>query len=78
VANLQLQFVMAALPTARYGKLGNIDRVTVTSSHVDADPPNPPGCSRSTGLTAAVRRGDSPAATTTPSTISRWISRSLF
>jgi len=25
VANLQLQFVMAALPTARYGKLGNID-----------------------------------------------------
>ncbi len=43
VANLQLQFVMPALPTARYGKLGNIDRVLVTSGHVDAEPPDPPG-----------------------------------
>ncbi|MCX6624073.1 MAG: hypothetical protein NTY38_24025, partial [Acidobacteria bacterium] len=43
VASLQLQFATPAVPAARYGKLGNIDRVTVTSGHVDADPPNPPG-----------------------------------
>jgi hypothetical protein len=43
VASLQLQFATPALPTARYGKLGNIDRVTVASGHVDANPPDSPG-----------------------------------
>jgi hypothetical protein len=42
-ATLQLQFVTPALPAARYGKLGNLDRVLVTSGHVDASPPDPPG-----------------------------------
>ncbi len=32
-----------ALPAARYGKLGNLDRVLVPSGHVDAAPPDPPG-----------------------------------
>ena len=36
VASLQLQFATPALPTPRYGNLGNIDRVLVTSGHVDA------------------------------------------
>jgi hypothetical protein len=43
VASLRLQFATPALPAARYGKLGNIDRVTVTSGHMDADPPDPTG-----------------------------------
>jgi hypothetical protein len=63
VANLQLQFVMPALPAARYGKLGNIDRVLVTSGHVDAEPPDPPGSqqidwSGGTGVTRRFSGGD--------------------
>ena len=43
MASLQLEFATPALPAARYGKLGNIDRVLVTSGHVDAESPDPPG-----------------------------------
>jgi hypothetical protein len=35
VASLQLQFATPSLPAARYGKLGNIDRVLVTSGHAE-------------------------------------------
>ncbi len=63
VASLRLQFVMPALPAARYGKLGNIDRVLATSGHVDADPPDPPGSqqiewSGGTGVTRRFSGGD--------------------
>ncbi|MBI4904407.1 MAG: hypothetical protein HY820_12270, partial [Acidobacteria bacterium] len=63
VASLRLQFVMPALPAARYGKLGNIDRVLVTSGHVDAEPPDPPGSqqidwSGGTGVSRRFSGGD--------------------